>query len=194
MKQATANLVDGKEELNLGEGSVVRFQTFLDSGGYPRNIEIAIGKESKMFPGLAWLELEPGNSPDPRFTPKLTYIFRNNGKPFLAVVGRYSIICAVGERSLSTILELNRKETDDQGFYSVKILLREDGFLFVYEGGAARITDRGSLVWHVPLYWDDTFERADEKLLYYSTDTETGLEKWALSVVNGDRVRLEQSR
>lgn len=192
MNQRVADFKDGTEEIKIGDGPTVRFQVFSNNKNLPCDVEISVMGKARVFPKLAWVESVIDEKNKLVYRPKLIYVLGDERKPFFVAIGLYSVISVVGQNVLSTIIDLNRRETDDKGFYFEKVLLRADSFVLTYEGGAAKIEDDGRLLWHVKLSWDDVYERCDGDYLHYKSEfSDLGSKNWALSISTGEKVVLD---
>ncbi|QWP75835.1 hypothetical protein J5226_19830 [Lysobacter sp. K5869] len=93
-------------------------------------------------------------------------------KNFLLVLGRRS--CLVFDREagrLADTVALNRRETDDTGFYDVKFQDSDQILVVVYESGIFAVTATGVL-WHHHKTWDELVTSIDADSIVVTTGDE----------------------
>jgi hypothetical protein len=125
--------------------------------------------------------------------PLLDCVLGDREMPFMALVGLYEVLfihCL--RKTMHPVLKLFRQADEDQGFYRQQILALSDGFVLIYESGAARIKHTGDVVWHERLAWDDIFLKKDDTKLYYSSEFgEFAPHDWTIEMADGSRVPLQ---
>ncbi len=124
----------------------------------------------------------------------LHYVRQDKTATSVTIIGMYSAVSVVGrEATVNSVAEFNRSADDDQGFYHMKFLEVDGGFIIVYEGGAIRLTFDGKLEWQVKLCWDDNYHDCDSDLLYYSSEYgEFASKRWGISVRDGTKSILDR--
>jgi hypothetical protein len=155
------------------------------------DIKITAFNESVIYKGFADYSLNRTNKTinnRPSFNPLVTAVIENKTKPFCSIIGLWEVLFInVQTKTLEIILKLNRTESDDRGFYFLKILTLKDAFLIIYESGIARISNNGKIKFHRSLRWDDIYCKTDENYIYYSSEHLKN-EDWRVNIKNGEIV------
>jgi hypothetical protein len=184
--------VNNETTLQLGRDSSLTLQTSSNGRGLPYDVTFrAFGKESfcKHFAAVQTALDENGKT---KFQPDVLCGTSSGQHSFAAIIGLYKVVFVnPRDKSINEILSLYRKPSDDQGFYQLNLQPSKDGFLLIYEGGAARVSEDGYVVWHRQLAWDDIYRRTDDELIYYSSEFgEFAPDDWAISIADGSSVKL----
>lgn len=184
--------MEGETTLEFGENNSLTLRASSNGQGLPYDVLFrAFGKEV-LYENFASVQTALTEGGKTKFEPDLLCITAGEQRSFAAVVGLYKVVFVDPQKgSITEILFLNRKTTDDQGFYRLNVQPLEDGLLLIYEGGATRISEDGYVVWHCHLAWDDIYRGTDGKSLYYSSEFgEFAPDDWAISVADGARFKL----
>jgi len=105
------------------------------------------------------------------FEGRLPCVIDDGEQGFALLVGDMEVVRLDGQRgTVDSVCRLNRRHTDDRGFYTMRLAVLSDSALVIYEGGAMRVNRAGRVIWHTCLAWDDILDGSDEKKLYYSTE------------------------
>jgi hypothetical protein len=192
MIKSESNFNKNIEIIELSKDVSITLTAFPNVKNFPCDIIISgFGKEKKIQ-NFAWIESAITGKEKVKFVPKLYYVIKQNDKSFLAIVGLNEVVFVNSSKeSIVEIVQLNRRETDDQGFYKIDILLLESSFIIIYEGGVVRINNDGVILWHTFLMWDDIYLRADENFLYYWSEFgEFALSEWVVSIKSGEKHQI----
>lgn len=181
------------DTLILNKENVVTISAQCKENHSTCDVSILAFEDEKTFNELAWIESELRKNQKVKFRPKLKYVMGNEDNPFLAVLGLYKIVFInYKNKTIFEAAQLNRKKTEDRGFYFFKISFLKEDFLVIYESGICRITNTGVALWHVNLMWDDIYLDSDEDYIYYSSEFGVPVD-WVLSTKTGEKVSLSNS-
>lgn len=152
------------------------------------DIKITAFNKSEIFKGFADYSLDKTAKNRPLFNPLFTAVIDNKSKPFCAIIGLWKILFIdFQNKTFNIILELNRKESDDRGFYFHKVLTLHNAFILIYESGIVRISDKGNIEFHNFLRWDDLYCKTDDQYIYYSSEHREN-EDWRLRIEDGKTI------
>ena len=123
------------------------------------------------------------------YKPLLHVVIEDDSKPFCALIGFDEVIFIdFAKQTADKILQMFRKETDDDGFYWLKVKVRSNGFLLCYESGVALIDASGNVAWHKPMRWDDLLIKSNDSYLFYSSEYRGEGEEWRLDMEAGSEL------
>lgn len=172
--------------LRIGNLEPIKFQKLPPNKFNIDDIQICVFDKSQVHKSFADYSLESVINIKPIFNPLVTIVFNENPYPFCAIIGLWEIVFVDFQQKTSqTILQLFRKESDDGGFYFLKILTLTNAFIVIYESGITRITNKGHVEWHKSLYWDDIYCKTDDYYIYYSSEHRNN-EDWRINIIDGE--------
>jgi hypothetical protein len=176
----------------LVEYGEIILQAIPNDSGEPYDLSITAFGKQHLFAKFISLKVSPDEGNTSHFAPDLPCITMSGEYPGMVLVGVfYVIFINVNKEHINVILKLNRKSTDDQGFYSLNVHLLNHMFLLLYEGGAACISSNGEIIWHNSLFWDDIYLGMKNGVLVYSSEYgEFAPSNWGISILDGTRRKV----
>lgn len=92
-------------------------------------------------------------------------------KELTFVVGAVRVLVfSSGSGNLVSILNLNRELDSDAGWFNFSMHIHEDFLIMIHEGGLAAIAGDGKIIWQRQKYWDDSFDRIEDKNIVFVND------------------------
>lgn len=104
----------------------------------------------------------------------------------LGVRDVFAIVPRTGDAQV--VFRRFRGDSDDHGFYREEIVDVPDGCVIVYEGGVARVTIKGKLLWHSPVTWNDQLDCVQNNALHFVRAERDGtITRWSIDLGDGSR-------
>lgn len=174
------------KEIPLSAGVSVRLVVHREKASTSYDVSICVFNREALFERLAWAGTQLQDKNELRQYPILNCVLGFGAHPFLVVLGlREVIFISHKQQKISSILDLNRREDDDRGFYFFNVLPGEKNFVVIYEGGVFKVTTDGTVEWERNLWWDDVFLHSDQENLYFFSEFRKP-SNWAISVETGE--------
>lgn len=162
----------------------IRFSFEVDERANPADVVITTRTPSVSEKSFA--ERSVYDSAEDVFPIVLKYYSGKVQQVFLFLMGIFKILfISPKTQRIEDVVRLNRDPADDRGFYQSNIYEFESFFIYVYEGGACRISYDGECLWHTPLTWNDQLISVQEDALKYVDEKRNHGNEWKIDIVDG---------